>query len=119
MRTEFFQLFIKSETGRLGRDFKKHVAGFAEINGMKIGAIDHWRHVITKGDETFAPLELFVLILRAECNVMHRTRSDAADARIWQTKQVDDSARRRVVRRGKPKSVSRFVDQTITETVGE
>src|SRR5882724_1982353 len=119
MRTEFFQLFIKSETGRLGRDFKKHAAGFAEINGMKIGAIDHWRHVITKVDEMFAPLELFVLVLGAECNVMHRARRDLAHPRVGQTKQVDDSARRRVVRRGKPKSVSRFLDQTIAETVGE
>jgi hypothetical protein len=106
MRAEFFQLFIESETGRLGRDFKKHAAGFTEINRMKIGAIDDWRDIVAKIDQMFAPLELFVLILCAKRDVMHRPRSDAAHSRIGQTKQVNDSARRRLIRRGKPKPVS-------------
>src|SRR5439155_23563555 len=119
MRTEFFQLFVQSKAGWLGRDLKKHAAGFAEINGMKVSAIDHWRHVVAKIDEMFAPLELFVIVHRAKRNMMHRTRSDPAHPRVGQTKQVNDSARRRVVRRGKAKTVSRLLDQTIAETVGE
>ena len=71
MRTEFFQLLVQSKTWWLGRDLKEHAAGFAEINGMKIGAIDHWRHVVAKIDEMFAPLELFVIVLRAKRDVMH------------------------------------------------
>src|SRR5438046_10761705 len=119
MRTDFFQLFGQSKTGWLGRDFKKHAAGFAEINGMKIRAIDNRRHVVAKIDEKFAPLELFGLVLRAKRYVMHRTRGDSAHSCVRQTKQVNDSARRRVVRRGKAKSVSRLLDQPIAETVGE
>src|SRR5436190_17777517 len=119
MPTEFFQFFVQSKTGWLSRDFKKHAAGFAEINGMKIRAIDHWRHVVAKIDEMFAPLELFGLVLRAKRNMMHRTRSDSPHSCVRQTKQVNDSARRRVIRRDKAKSVSRLLDQTIGETVGE
>ena len=76
MRAEFFQLFIQSKTGWLGCDFKKHAAGFAKINGMKIRAIDHWRLVVAKIDQMFAPLELFLLVLCAKRDVMHRTRTD-------------------------------------------
>src|SRR5215472_7059795 len=119
MRPEFFQLFVQSETGRLGGDFKKHAAGFAKINGMKIDAIDYWGHIVAEIDEMFAPLELFVIVLCAKGNMMHRTSRDSAHPRVGQTKQVNDSARRRVIRRRKAKSGSRFIDQTITETVGE
>src|SRR5204863_4644375 len=117
MRTEFFHLFIESKTGWLGGDFKKHAAGFAKINGMKIGAIDYRRHVVAKVDQMFAPLELFRLILRAKRDVMHRTGHDASHPCVGQTKQINDPARRRLVRRGKAKSVSRFLNQTIAETV--
>ena len=71
MRAEFFQFFVQRKTGRLGRDFEQHAAGFAEINGMKISAIDYWRDVVAKIDEMFAPLELFRLVLRSKRNVMH------------------------------------------------
>jgi len=76
MRTEFFHLFIESKTGWLGGDFKKHAAGFAKINGMKIGAIDYRRHVVAKIDQMFAPLELFRLILLREtrCDAPNRPR---------------------------------------------
>src|SRR5438034_10570850 len=119
MPTEFFQLFVQSKTGWLGRDFKKHAAGFAEINGMKIRAIDYWRHVVAKIDKMFAPLELFGLVLRAKRNMMHRARGDSAHSCVRQTKQINDSARCGFIRRGKAKPVSRLLDQTITETVGE
>ena len=71
MRAEFFQLFVQRKAGRLSRDFEQHAAGFAEINGMKISAIDHWRDVVAKFDEMLAPLELFRLVLRSKRNVMH------------------------------------------------
>src|SRR5580765_2130422 len=119
MRTEFLQLFVQSKTGWLGRDLKKHAAGFAEINGIKIRAINYWRHVVAKIDEMFAPLELFGLVLRAKRNMMHRTRSDSPHRCVRQTKQIDDSAWCSVIRRHKAKSVSRLLDQTKTETVGE
>src|SRR5213078_4238466 len=106
MRTEFFQFLVQGKTGWLRRDFEKHAAGFAKINRMKIRAVDHWRHVVPEIDQMFAPLELFVLVLGSKRNVMHRTRRDPTHSRVRQTKQVNDSARRRLVRRGKPKSVS-------------
>ena len=109
MRAEFLQFFIQSETGRLRGDFKKHAAGFAEIDGMKIRPIDHWRHVVAKIDEMFAPLELFGFVLRPERNVMHRTRRDAAHPSVGQTKQVNNSARCSVVGRSKAKPISQFL----------
>src|SRR5689334_9265446 len=98
MRAELFKLFIQSEAGRLGRDLKKHAAGFAEINGMKIRAIDHWRHVVAELDELLAPLELFGLILRAERNMMHRTRRYAPHPGVGHAEQINYSAGCRVVR---------------------
>ena len=71
MRAEFVQFFVQRETGRLSRDFKQHAAGFAEVNGMKVSAIDYWRDVVAKIDEMLAPLELFRLVLRSKRNVMH------------------------------------------------
>src|SRR5215510_8078931 len=119
MCAEFLQLFIKRKTGRLGRDFEQHAAGFAEINGMKIGAVHHRRYVVAKIDEMLTPLELFGVVLCAKGNMMHRTRSDSADRRVGLTKQVNNSARCRVVRGGKAKPVPRFVSQTIAEAVRE
>ena len=119
MRAEFFYFLIESKTGRLSCDFEKHAAGLAEINGMKIRAIDYWRDVIATIDEMFAPLELFRLVLRSKGNVMHRTGRDAAHRGVGLAQQVDNSAGRSVVGGCKPKPVSRFVNQTIAETFGE
>lgn len=63
--------FIQCKTGWLGCDFEQHAARLAEVNGMKIRAIDYWRDVVAKIDQMFAPLELFGLVLCAKGNVMH------------------------------------------------
>src|SRR4029077_2436787 len=115
MRTEFLQFFVQRKTGWLGRDFEQHAAGLAEINGMKISAIDHRRDVAAKVDEMLAPLELFGLVLRAEGNMMHRTGRNATHRGVGLTKQVDNSAGRRDVRGRESKPVARFVNQTIAE----
>src|SRR4029077_4549360 len=119
MRTKFVQFLVQRETGRLGFDFKQHAARLAEINGMKISAIDHGRDIVATIDEMFAPLELFRLVLRSKGNVMHRTGRDAARRGVGLTQQVDNSARRTVVRGYEPKPVARFVSQTIAEAVCE
>src|SRR5215475_1505586 len=119
MRAEFLQFFVQRETGWLGRDFEQHAAGFAEINGMKIIAIHHRRDVVTKIDEMLAPLELFSVVLRSKGNMMHRTRGDSAPRTVGLTQQVNNSARRRIVRRGKPKSIAGFLNQTIAEALRE
>src|SRR5882762_5539135 len=110
MCTEFFQFLIQRKTGRLGRYFEQHAAGFAEINGMKISAVDYWRDVVAKVDEMLAPPELFRLVLRSKRNVMHRTGRDAAHRGVGLTQQVDNSAWRRVVRGDKAKAISRFIN---------
>ena len=74
MHTEFVQFLVQRETGRLGCDFEQHAAGLAEINGMKISAIDYWRDVVAKIDEMLAPLELFGLVLCSKRNVMSLNR---------------------------------------------
>src|SRR5881397_2613400 len=113
MCAELFKLFVQSEAGRLSRDFKKHATGFAEIDGMKIDAIHHRRDIVAEIDEMLAPLELFGVVLCAKRNMMHRTGGDASHPGVGQTKQVNDSSRRRVIRRCKAKSISGFVNQTI------
>src|SRR6266498_3151448 len=87
MRTEFFQFLVQGKTGWLSRDFEKHAAGFTKINRMKIRAVDHWRHVVPEIDQMFAPLELFMLVLRSTRDVMHRTCSDAADT-LWKPRSA-------------------------------
>ena len=98
MRAEFLQFFVQRKTGCLGSDFEQHAAGLAEIDGMKISAIDHRCDVVAEIDEMLAPLELFGLVLRAKGNVMHRTGRDATHRGVGLTKQVNDSARRGLVR---------------------
>ena len=51
MCTEFVQFFIQHKTGGLGRDFEQHAAGFTEVNGMKISAVDNWRDVVAEINE--------------------------------------------------------------------
>ena len=106
MPAQFFHFFVQGETGRLGGDFEQHAARLAEINGMKISAIDYRRDVVAKIDEVLAPLELFGFVLRSKCNVMHRTGRDAAHRGVGLTQQVYKFARRRVVRGCKPKPVA-------------
>src|SRR5262245_63220128 len=115
MRAEFLQFFVYRKTGRLSCDFEQHTAGIAEINRMKIIAIHHRRDVIAKIDEMLAPLKLFGVVLRSKSNVMHRAGGDAADCGIGLTKQVNDSAGRRIVRRSKAKPILRLVNQTVAE----
>ena len=71
MRTKFFEFFVQSEAGRVSGDFKKDPAWFAEVDGMKIRAIDYRRDVVAKIDQTLAPPELFGLVLRSKRDVMH------------------------------------------------
>src|SRR6476660_4977463 len=119
MHVEFLQFFVQRKTGRVSCNFEQHAAGFAEINGMKISAVDYWRDVIAKVDEMFAPLELFGLVLRAKGNVMYRTGGDAAHRGVGLTQHVNNSPWRRVIRRRKSESISRFINQTIAEALGE
>ena len=56
MRAELFEFLVQRKTGWLGCDFKEHAARLAEINGMKIRAIDYWCDVVAEIDEMFAPL---------------------------------------------------------------
>src|SRR6266487_5015655 len=117
MCAEFLQFFVQRKTGWLGRDFEQHAAGLTEINGVKISAIHHWRDVVAKIDEMLAPLKLFGVVLRSKSNMMHRTGGDAAHRGVGLTKQVNDSARRELVRGGEAKPVARFVKQTIAKTL--
>src|SRR5436190_5531320 len=98
MLTEFFHLLVQDETGRLGRNLEENATGLSEINRMKISPIDHWRHIVAKIDEMSAPLELFGIVLCAKRNMMNRTGGDPSRSGVGQTKQVNDSARRRIVR---------------------
>ena len=71
MHTEFLQFLVRGKTGRVSCDFEQHAARLAEINGMKIRAIDYWRDVVAKINEMFAPLALFGFVLRSKRNVMY------------------------------------------------
>src|SRR5205823_7608760 len=115
MRAEFLQFFVERKTGRVSRDFEQHAVGLAEIDGMKISAIDYRRDVVAKTDEMLAPLKLFGVVLRSKSNVMHRTGGEAAHRGVGLTKQVNDSAGRRAVRGAKAKPIPRFVNQTVAE----
>src|SRR6266478_2950879 len=106
MRTEVFQFFVQGETGGLSGDFKKDAARFSEINGMKIGAIDYWRHVVAELDEMFAPLQLLGFVLCAKCNMMHRSRRDPAHLGVGHAEEINDPAGRRFVRRSEAETVS-------------
>src|SRR5262245_38373534 len=119
MRTEFLQFFVHCETRRLSRDFEQHSAGLAEINGMKIIAIHHRRDIVAKIDEMLAPLELFRVVLRSKGNMMYRTHRDSAHRSIGLAKQVNNSARCRVIRGAKAKPIARFLNQAIAEALGE
>ena len=70
MHTEFFHFLVQRKTGRLRRDFEQHAAGFSEVNGMKISAVDYWRDVVAKIHQMLAPLKLLGFVLRPEGNVM-------------------------------------------------
>src|SRR6266481_5273891 len=98
MLTKFFHLLVQGETGRLGRNLEENATGLSEINRMKISPIDHWRRIVAEIDEMLAPLELFGIVLCAKRNMMNRTGGDASRSGVGQTKQVNDSARRRIVR---------------------
>src|SRR6476659_5359358 len=99
MRAEFLHFFVQRKSGWLGSDFKQNATGLTEINRVKISAIHHWRDVVAKIDEMLAPLKLYGVVLRSKGNVMHRTGGDAAHRAVGLTKQVNDSAGGRAVRR--------------------
>ena len=86
---------------------------------MKIRPIDHRRDIIAEIYEMFVPLQLFGFVLCAKGNMMHRTRRDPAHAGVWHAEEINDPAGRRLLRRREAESVSRFLDQMITKTIGE
>src|SRR4029434_5132768 len=115
MRAEFFHFLVQSKTRRVSGDFEEHAAGFSEVDGMKIRALDYWRDVVTKVDQTLAPPELFGFVLRSKRDVMHRPSCDAAHCGIGLTEQVNNSPWRRVILRDEAESISGFINPAIAE----
>src|SRR6266404_658484 len=119
MRAELLQFFVQREPGRFGRDLEENSARFAEINGMKIGAIDNWSDVVTKVDETGAPFELLGVVLRSKSDVMNRSGGNTTHARVGQTKEIDNSSRSGLIGGRETKTVSRIIDQAKAKRVGQ
>src|ERR1700746_3392557 len=119
MCAEFFHFFVQGETRRVGCECEQHAARLAEINGMKVRAIDYWRDVVAEVEEMLTPLALFGFVLRAKGNVMRRPSRDAAGRSVGLTQQVDNSAGRGVVRGCKPKPIPRLFNQSIPEALGQ
>src|SRR4029450_12336025 len=86
---------------------------------MKINAIDYRGDVVTKINELLSPLKLVLFVTCAKRDVVHRPGCHTSNAGIRQTKQINDAARRAIVRGSEPKPVSRFLDQPVTECVSE
>ena len=71
MVAKVFDRFIHGKSRSLRRNLKQNSAGLAEINGMKIEAVDHRRNVETEIDQLFSPAQLFFVVCTAKRNVMH------------------------------------------------
>src|SRR3954466_14742829 len=73
----------------VGGDFEEDAAGLAEINGMKILAIDHRRDAKAERVQFFAELHLLLFVFRAEGDVMDGTGGDVPEPDIRSLEQVD------------------------------
>src|ERR1043166_2474820 len=117
MRSELVKRLIETKSGRVGGDFEQNASGLAKIDRMKIGPIDHWRHVKVQTHEMLAPLKLLCLISRSKRNVVNRAGRDISASFPRQAKQIDKIAGRCFIGRSKPKSIALFLDQTVPETI--
>ena len=106
MRAEIVRFFVQNETGRFGRDLEKNAARFAEIDRMKINAIDYRSHVVSEFNEMLAPLQLLGIVLGAEGDVMHRPGRNVPGPTVWHAKQINNSAWTRFARRNETKTIS-------------
>src|SRR4029077_12869839 len=59
--TEILGRFVNRKSGPVGGNFKQNPSRFAEIDGVKVKTIDHWRHVQAKSDNSRAPFQLLLV----------------------------------------------------------
>ena len=71
MRAELFDFLVQCKTRWFSGDFEEHAARLAEIDGMKISAIDYWSDVVAEIDEMLPPLKLFAFVFRSKRDVMY------------------------------------------------
>ena len=83
-----FNRFIQSESWRIRRKFEQHPARLAEVNRMKVGAVQHGRYIQMLRN-FLATLYLRGVVLGAKSDVMYRTSAQASELRIGIDQQID------------------------------
>src|SRR3954470_20799778 len=80
---------IDGETGTVGRDFEQNPARLAEVDGVKIEAIDDGRYMKAEPNDLLAPVHLLRVVRAAKCNVMHRAGGIYSERAVRSLDQVE------------------------------
>src|ERR1700682_2590736 len=86
--------FVGGKSRSFGRNFKENPARVAEINRMKILAIDHWRDAKAKIAKLVSPLQLLLLVRAAKRDVMHGAGGNISEMTVRPLQQIDLSTGR-------------------------
>src|SRR5262249_16312992 len=92
-RAKVFDALIGRKARRICGDLKQHTAGFAEVNGMKILAVDDRRDIVLKFRQCTAPTHLLLAGRSSPRHVMHSSYGNSPRTPFRNTDQIDYGAR--------------------------
>jgi hypothetical protein len=98
-----FDGLIECESRWVGGNFKKNAARLPKIDGMEISPIKHRCDVQWHFGKHLAPFKLCAVTRRAECDVVHRSRTHVSVDKLWLNEDVDAVTRSS---RGRDKPIS-------------
>src|SRR5215469_3515823 len=80
---------VPGKARRVSRDFKQHASGFAEINGMKILAVNNWGDVVFEFRQFTPPTLLLLVGCGSPSHVMDGSYGNSSESCFRSANQVD------------------------------
>src|SRR5438445_4383853 len=88
--TQMCWIFVGRETRTIGSDLEKHSSRLSKVDRVEVEPVDDGRHRADLPGDLLSPLQLFLIVGSAKCDVMHASNT-------WTTKRyVRRSEERRV-----------------------
>ena len=78
--TQMCWIFVGRETWAVGSNLEKHSSRLAEVDRVEVEPIDDGRHRADLPGDLLSPLQLFLIVGSAKCDVMHASNT-------WTTKR--------------------------------
>src|SRR5579884_3484086 len=88
MRAQRLHRLIGGKARWAGGDLENHAARLAEVDGVEVLPVQHWRDIQSSIDEPLAPFALSLVVGHPPRDVVNRANRDAPRQQTWRRAHV-------------------------------